>query len=343
MLTETTDILRRLCLAAGVAGQQDIVQTTLELLQPLVDEWHIDAMGNILAIRHCTIQEAPTILLEAHLDEVGFMVTHIDEGGFIHVAKAGGPDERVLTAQEMVVYGDKPYSGIFCSIPPHLSKEDKDVPDIADRGIDVGMTAEQAKASIPLGSRVGFAPAFVAIHDTVYSGTSIDDRAGMAAILHALRITKEKQLPCHIAVAFCVQEEIGTRGAAPATRAIAPDYAIATDVSFALTPDSKPHECGHLGKGVMIGISPIINEQMTDALFSLSDKYAIPHQTEVMTGLTGTDADVITVTNTGVPTALLSIPLRYMHTPIEMVDIRDIEAVGELMAAYIQEGSIAGE
>ncbi len=334
------DDLRALCLSAGVAGQQEIVDTAVSLLRPLTDECRVDTMGNVLAVRRSKTENAPTVMLEAHLDQVGFMVTHIDDGGFVHVAKAGSPDPRVLVAQEVVVYGNKLYSGVFCSIPPHLSKGEGDIPDIADMGIDVGLTAEQAKESIPLGSRVSFAPRFDWMTDTVVTGPSMDDRAGMAAILHALRVTSSEELPCHVAVAFCVQEEIGARGASPAVCSLQPDVAIATDVSFALTPDSKPHECGELGKGVMIGVSPILKEQMADTLFRLAKQRDIPYQTEIMAGRTGTDADEITVVGTGVPTALLSIPLRYMHTPVEMVDVQDIAAVGDLMAAYLREGSV---
>ena len=343
MYTPIINDLETLCTAAGVAGQEEIVQVAKALLEPLVDECFVDTMGSVLGVRRGSGDNLPTIMLEAHLDEIGFVVTHIDDGGFIHVANAGGPDPRVLTAQDVVVYGDKPYNGVFCSIPPHLAKDDKDLPDIADRGIDVGLSAEEARKAIPLGSRVGFAPAFCAVNQNTFTGKSMDDRAGMAAILHALRRVQGEDLPCNVAVAFCVQEELGCRGVSPAVRRLKPDMAIATDVSFALTPDSVPHECGKLGKGVMIGISPILDNRITQTLFALADASDIPNQTEVMGGRTGTDADSITITDTGVPTALLSIPLRYMHTPVEVLDVRDVAAVGDLMVAFVRKGGAANE
>jgi len=335
--------LRTLSTAAGVAGHPDIVCTAKEKLSMLTDDCYVDAMGNLLAVRHCDDPNAPTILLEAHLDEIGFMVTHIDDSGFIHVAPAGGIDQRVLAGCEVVVYGEHPYPGVFCSVPPHLSKEEGALPDISERGVDIGMTAEEARKSVPLGSRVAFAPVFKALNDFICSGKALDDRAGMAAILHALRLTADEDLPCHVAVAFCVQEELGTRGAAPAVRALAPTMAIATDVSFAMTPGSQPHQCGELGKGPMIGIAPILSQNMTNTLFALAKEEDIPYQTEVMAGSTGTDADAITVTGTGVPTALLSIPQRYMHTPVETVDVRDVAAVGMLMAAFMRRGGAENE
>ena len=335
MYDQIINDLRRLSSAAGIAGQEEITKVTVEMLSPLVDECRIDAMGNVLAVKRGRGENLQTLMLEAHLDEVGFLVTHIDDNGFVHVAKAGGPDPRTITAQEVIVYGSKPYHGVFCSVPPHLTKGEKDyLPDIAKRGIDVGLTAQEARNNIPLGSCVGFAPNFIEINERLVCGKSLDDRAGMAAILHALRQLQDAELSCNIAVAFCVQEELGCRGASPAVSSLKPDMAIVTDVSFALTPDGDPYECGKLGEGVMIGISPILNRKMTDALFSICKNHNLPYQTEVMSGRTGTDADSVTVAGVGVPTALLSIPQRYMHTPIEVVDVRDVAVVGELMATY---------
>lgn len=329
--------LFRLCSAAGVAGMQEIVQVATELLKPLVDEVTTDAMGNVLAIRRCKEPNAPTILLEAHLDEIGFLVTHIDGNGFVYVAGAGGIDGRVLTAQEVLVYGDEVYHGVFCSTPPHLSGKDGELPDLAKRGIDVCMSAEEAKAHIPLGSRVMFAPAYCPLNDHVVSAKALDNRAGMAAILHCLR-QLDDTCPMNVAVAFCVQEELGCRGSDPAARKIQPDCAIVTDVSFALTPDADPHKCGKLGKGVMVGISPILHPEMTDKLLELAKENELPFQYEIMGGGTGTDADHISGCLYGIPTALLSIPQKYMHTPVETVDLRDVASVGDLMAAYIRKG-----
>ena len=332
--------LSRLCYTTGVAGMKEITQVTADLLSPLVDNVSVDAMGNVLGVRHCSTEGASTVMLEAHLDEIGFLVTHIDDKGFVYVAAAGGIDGRVLTAQEVLVYGDEVYQGVFCSTPPHLSGKDGELPELSKRGIDVGLTAEEAKKHIPLGSRVMFAPAWCELNEHIVSSKALDDRAGMAAILHCLR-QLDDSCPVNVAVAFCVQEELGCRGSDPATRQIQPDYAIVTDVSFATTPDADPNHCGKLSKGVMIGISPILDGDMSDALIDLAKTNEIPYQYEVMGGRTGTDADHISGCLYGVPTALLSIPQRYMHTPVEVVDLRDVAAVGDLMAKYINKGGKA--
>lgn len=332
--------IAQLCSAAGVAGMQEVVEAAKELLKPLVDEVFTDAMGNVLAIRRCKEENAPTIMLEAHLDEIGFLVTRIDDNGFVYVAGAGGIDGRVLTAQEVLVYGDDVYPGVFCSTPPHLSGKDGELPELSSRGIDVGMTREEAKKHIPLGSRVMFVPSYCELNENVISCKALDDRAGMAAILYCLR-KLDDTCPMNVAVAFCVQEELGCRGSDPAARRLQPDCAIVTDVSFALTPDADPNKCGKMGKGAMIGISPILDSAMSDVLLALAEDNKIPYQYEVMGGGTGTDADHISGCLYGIPTALLSIPQKYMHTPVEVVDIRDVASVGDLMAAYICKGGKA--
>lgn len=333
-MKQIQDDLRILCTAEGVGGQTAITDATIALLKPYVDEVEVDAMGNVLGIRRAEREDAPTLLLEAHLDEIGFLVTHIDDNGFVYTAAAGGIDKRAITAQPVVVFGDRPYYGVFCSTPPHLSGKDGELPDVSKCGIDIGLSGEEAKKHIPIGSRVSYAPRFEELNENVISSKALDDRAGIAAILHCLRKAEGKH-DVNIAVAFCVQEELGCRGVTPAVRKLQPTAAIVTDVSFALTPDADPRQCGKLGKGVMIGISPILSTPMTDSLLSLAKEKDIPYQYEVMGGSTGTDADRVTVSLMGVPTALLSIPQRYMHTPIETVDVRDVAATGDLMAAYI--------
>ena len=334
--------LKTLCTAEGVGGQTAITDAVIALLKPLVDEVEVDVMGNVLGIRHADYKDAPTLMLEAHLDEIGFLVTHIDDNGFVYTAAAGGIDKRAITAQPVVVFGDKPYYGVFCSTPPHLSGKDGELPEVSKCGIDIGLSGEEAKKCVPVGSRVSYAPRFVELNEYVVSSKALDDRAGIAAILHCLRKIESK-CGVNIAVAFCVQEELGCRGVTPATRKLNPDAAIVTDVSFALTPDADPRKCGKLGKGVMIGISPILSTPMADRLLALAKEKEIPYQYEVMGGSTGTDADRVTGSLMGVPTALLSIPQRYMHTPVETIDVRDIATVGDLMAAFIAEGGAVNE
>ncbi len=329
------DNLEQLCRTPGVAGQTEITELAVKLLRPLTDTVTVDRMGNVLAVRRGADPAAGTVLLQAHMDEVGFLVTGVDELGFVHVAAAGSPDERVLAAQNVVVYGDKPYPGVFCSVPPHLIQKDSGLPELSTRGIDIGMSGQEAMAHVRPGDRVAFAPRFFPMGETVVSCKALDNRAGMAAILEALSVLR--QPAATVAVAFCVQEEVGRRGAGVAARQLKPDVALVTDVSFALTPDADPRHCGVMGKGAMIGLSPLLDRRVSDGLTEIAGRLEIPHQFEVMGASTGTDADRISNENAGIPTGLLSIPLRYMHTPAEAVDLLDVVAVGALMAAYVTE------
>lgn len=333
-----TEILKRLCMAQGAGGLPAASQEAAALLREVTDEVSLDPLGNVLGIRRCGKSHAPLLLLEAHIDEVGFIVTGIDEQGFVHVASCGGVDVRTLAAEEIVLWTDKPLTGVVCSTPPHLSGGEKTLPELAEMGIDVGFDAKKAKKRIPLGTRGTFRPHFQQLTDTRICAKALDDRAGVAAVLDALYRLQSQALPWDVAAVFAVQEELGCRGSAVAAFTLQPQRAIATDVSFAFTPDAPPSKCGQMGKGPMLGWAPGLDAEMTKRLKELAVEEGIPLQHEVMGGDTGTDADAISGAQNGVPTALLSIPLRYMHTSNEAVDMRDVEQVGQLMAAYALKG-----
>lgn len=328
--------LEELCAAPGAGGMEDAALTAAAMLREYTEEVTVDPLGNVLGLLRCGRAEAPLVLLEAHIDEIGFVVTHVDDGGFVHAAPAGGVDPRALAAAEVVLWGEKPLKGVFCSTPPHLSKGEETLPAVPDMGIDVGLDAKKARRLLPPGTRGTFRAHFERLPGGRVCSKALDDRAGVAAVLHCLERLKGAELSCDVAVAFCVQEELGTRGAMTASHSLRPDKAIAVDVSFAWTPDADPVKCGVMGKGPMIGWSPCLDYGITRRLEELAGKRAIPFQAEVMGGDTGTDADAIASARTGVPTGLLSIPLRYMHTPVEMVQVSDVEQVGALMAAFVE-------
>ena len=166
-------------------------------------------------------------------------------------------------------------------------------------------------------------------------GKSLDDRAGVACLIEVASRIYDKDLPVNVIFCLSEQEELGTRGAKTAAFALSPHEAVALDVSFGDAPDVPSLKCGRLGKGAMIGISPILNRKIFDKLIYLSEENNIPHQFEVMGGTTGTDADVISVSGSGIPCGLLSIPLRNMHTPAEVIHLSDLESVCDLLEAYI--------
>lgn len=340
-MQEIKNNLKELCLSVGVVGLENIAsQKAAELLKQYTDDVSIDYFGNVIGIIHSKKENAKTLLLDAHIDEIGMIVTSIDDKGFVKVANCGGMDRRLLAAQEVTIHGtNKDIIGIIGSKPPHLEKGDEatQVPEVDNIFIDIGYTKEQAEQHITLGDRVTINSAFQEMLNNRVSVKAMDDRSGVVSILEALRLLKGKELDVNLAILFSSQEEIGGTGARVGSYGISPDYAIAVDVSFAYTSDADEHKCGKMGKGVMIGVSALLDKKMSDDLIAIAKEKEIPHQIEVLTGRsTGTNADHILITKGGVRTAILSIPEKYMHTPIEMVEIGDIEAVAQLMAEYAQ-------
>ena len=222
-------------------------------------------------------------------------------------------------------------------MPPHLQKSgEKKPPKIDEIAIDVGMTKAEAEKVISLGDRVTFKRNFNELVGTQVCSNVLDDRSGVASIL--LAVEKLKDVDAKITVCFSSQEEVGTRGAKTVAYGKDVDEAIVVDVSFGYTPMCKKSDCGEIGKGVMIGVAPILDSTMSHKMQEIAKAKNIPHQIEVMGGgHTGTNADVITINQCGIKTSLLSIPEKYMHSPIEIVDTKDVEATADLICEYIKE------
>lgn len=330
----TVELLKKLTAPVAVSGAEENITEVLKALLEPYGEVTVDSLNNV----YCTFGEGYHFLLDAHLDEIGFVVKEITKDGFLKVSNVGGVDRRMLLASEVSVWGDKEYRGVISTLPPHLQKADdeKNAPEMDDIAIDIGMTKEQAEKGISLGDRVTFKRNFTQLAGNQVSSCVLDDRAGIAAIL--LVVEKLKDVNAKITVAFSSQEEVGTRGAKVVPYGKNVDEAIAVDVSFGYTPMCDKSNCGEIGKGPMIGISPILDKTISGKLKEVAEKNTIPYQLEVMGGgHTGTNADVITVSERGVRTALISIPEKYMHSPVEVVDTTDIENVANLIAAYIKE------
>lgn len=333
--------LFKLSTAIGVAGDEfSASNIACEMLKKYAPDANVDHFGNVIGNIGEREEGKPHILLDAHIDEIGLIVTYITDEGFLKVANCGGVDRRVLLAQQVTIFGKEEIKGIITSTPPHLEEDDKKVPKMEDVFVDIGMSKEQAESIISLGDRAVIDANACELLNGRVTSKAIDDRSGVVAILYALEKIKGKELPYSISVLFSAQEETGERGAKTAAFKINPDLAIAVDVSFALTSDDSEHKCGKMGKGVMIGVAPSLNKDLSNQLISIAKEKKVPYQIEVMDGTTGTNADVIGVTRGGVKTVTLSIPLKYMHTPVEVVEIKDIENTGKLIAKFLTNGGV---
>lgn len=335
--------LKELCLATGVAGAevQEASLVAEKLLKEYTNDTKIDVLGSVQGFIKSKKEDAKTILLDAHIDEIGMIITSIDDKGFLRFSKCGGIDLRGLSAQMVQVHGKdgkNKIMGVVGSKPPHILKpeEANKVEDMTDMFIDIGMSKEEAEKVVDLGDVATIYSEFNEMLNGRVSCKALDDRSGVASILHALDNLKGKDLDYNIAIQFSTREELGGQGAKVSTFAIEPDFAIAVDVSFATTPDAKAHMCGELDKGTMIGYHVILDKSMSDQLVKIATDKEIPYQLDVMGGRgTGTNADSIIVTKYGVKTALLSIPQRYMHTPIELISVEDVKATGNLISEFI--------
>lgn len=327
--------LEKLCSLPAVTGfELNSAKALAEMLMPLVNKVDIDAFGTVTGLLVCPVPNAKTVLLDAHFDQIGFIVTETLEGGFLRFASVGGVDPRMLLGSEVTILTNNPIEGVISSIPPHLSSEEdrKNAVPVHEMLIDTGLL----DAKIPIGTPIVFKKPLISLSKGIVCSKCLDDRAGIQAILQALGQLRRQDLNVNVAVLFSAQEEITSLGAITGAFRLRPDVAIAVDVSHAHTPDAPSSETFEFGGGTMIGMGPNMNTKLTKSLIRLARAENIPYQLEVMEGNTGTNAWNIQISACGTAQALLSIPLKYMHTPIETVKLCDIDATADLIAAFLK-------
>ena len=332
---DIAETLIELCSIPGPSGfEAPVAQRVKILLEQFMDETWIDVMGNVIGVTRCGKDGASKLLFDAHIDEIGLIITGVEEG-FLRFAGLGGLDARHLPASCVEVMTDPPRYGVISVLPPHvLKKEDEEkVIKIEDMFINIGLQQEEAKAAVPQGTPAVIAEGARRFGDSCLCGKALDDRAGFASILRALELLKDAELDVDLYVMASVQEEVGTRGAAPGAYAIAPARCVIVDVGHAKTPDTKPAEVDdELGGGVVIGVGPNMNKELTDIMLKLARENEIKHKIGVEPGgNSGTNARAIQISREGIATGLLSIPTKYMHSAHEVVSLEDIENTARLL------------
>lgn len=333
---DTRDLLFRLSSISSVSGDEyDAFSELVGFLETRYKR-KCNIIGNGVELSFGERSEGkPHIMIDAHMDEIGMIVTYIDEEGFIVPGNIGGMDYRMLPSQRVIIHGKKEIPGIIASIPPHLSE--KSAGDIDSIRIDTGYSEKELKKLVKPGDTISFEAIFGSLLNGRAAGKSLDNRAGAAVLIRtADKLLKTKTENCSYSFLFSSAEEIGERGAKTACFAIDPDIAIAVDVSFAAVNGENPVKCGKMGEGPMIGFSPSLSREISEMLCKTADRIKIPYQKEVMSGLTGTNADQFSICRKGVKTCTCSIPLKYMHTPAEVADIKDIELTSDLLAEFIR-------
>ncbi len=336
-MSATFDLLRRVTETAGVAGHEAAIREEYqELVTPLVDAVRSDALGNVIAHKRGSGDGSLRAMLAAHIDEIGLMVTDLDQG-FLRVTNVGGIDWKVMPAQAVVVHGRRDLPGLIASRPPHvLPAEERNKPMTKEHlFVDVGLPAEELAQIVQVGDVVSIQQQTVQLNDSYATGKALDNRACVAAMLLALRHLQNVQHLWDIYAVATVQEEVGLRGAIASTFGIQPTLGIALDVTFAAQSGANNEETVEWDKGPAIALGPNIHPKLHERLVEKAKAEEILVVVEVLPGHSGTDAWAMQVTRAGLPTALLSIPIRNMHSPAETVVLKDIERTARLLAAFV--------
>lgn len=329
-------LLKTICELPGAPGyEQRIRNFVIQEVKPLVDKLSVDAMGNVIALKKG--KERKKVMIAAHMDEIAFMVTHIDDDGFIRFHTLGGFDPKTLTAQRVIIHGKEDIIGVMGSKPIHLMSADernKQVP-IKEYFIDTGRPKEEIEKIISVGDPITRERALIEMGPCVNS-KSIDNRVSVFILLEMLRAIKDETVPYDIYGVFTVQEEVGLRGAISAAHLIDPDFGFGLDVTIAFdVPGAQPHEMvTRLGKGAAIKImdsSVISDYRMVDYMKKVAQENSIKWQPEILTG-GGTDtAGIQRYGKKGAISGAISIPLRHIHQSIEMAHKEDILHCIELL------------
>lgn len=335
-MDELKKLIFRLCTAPGTPGDEDATAKIIAQELSKYAKVQIDRMGNVVA-QMGKSDAKNHIMLDAHMDQIGLIVTNIDENGFLRIDHCGGVDRRVLPGSPVTIYGKEVLTGIVCCTPPHLSdgSEDK-VAEISKMAIDAGLTKAEADELIQPGDWILLNSTPKSLIGNRITSAGLDDRAGVASLIRCAQLLNGTELNCKLTILCSCREEVGGQGAVTGTYSVNPTQAIIVDVSFAEQPNVPPEKCGKLGGGPMIGIAPPLNRMMADKLIAIAKKQDMPYKLDIMGDSTGTNSDEIATTRAGVQAVLISIPLRYMHTPVEVIDLVDVENTAKLIAEYIK-------
>ena len=333
-------LLKSICEIPGAPGYESRIRNlVLEEIKGIVDDVKVDNMGNIFALKKGKSDEKK-VMIGAHMDEIGFMVTHIDDKGFIRFTNLGGFDPKTLTAQRVIVHGKKDLIGVMGSKPIHVMtpEEKQKIPKLSDYFIDMGMPKEEVEKYIHIGAPITRERELIEMGNCV-NCKSIDNRISVFVLIETLRILEE--CPYDVYGVFTVQEEVGIRGANVAAHQLNPDFGIGLDTTIAYDlPGAQPHEMvTRLGEGTAIKVmdaSTICDYRMVKFMKEIADKHEIKWQHEVLTA-GGTDtAGIQRMGKNGAISGAISIPTRHLHQVIEMADKDDINGSIQLLKACLE-------
>jgi putative aminopeptidase FrvX len=344
MRKPSLDFLRTLVNTPSPTGHEVRGQRVwLDYVRPLADETYSDVYGNCVAVLNKG--GSPRVMLAAHADEIAMVVNYIDDDGYLYVRKMGGVDAAITKAQRVVIHTRTgPVKGVVGNVAPHLTKQDGDPkpPKIHELFIDIGAgNRRQAEALVRIGDPITLADEFDLLRNDLAVARAFDNRIGTFAVAEALRLLRESKLKpkAEVCAVSNVQEEVGLLGARQIAYSLKPDIALVVDVTHATdypTVNKPQHGDVRIGKGPALTHGGCNHPAVVARLEAVAKAKRIPLQHEAMSATSGTDTDVIFWTRGGIASALISLPNRYMHSPVEVVSLKDLELIPQLLAAFVQ-------
>ena len=342
MQKQSYEFLRGIQETPSPSGFEQPVQRVIrERIESFADTVETDVHGNVIAVKN---PGAPLrVMLAGHCDQIGLIVSHIDDKGFVYVLAVGGWDPQMLVGQRLAVWTEQgPVIGVIARKPIHLLTEEerKQVPKLKDLWLDIGAAdKEEAEKLIRVGDPVTVELAFRELPNRRVASPAMDDKTGLWVVMEALKRASAEKLECALYAVSTVQEEIGLRGARTSAFGIDPHVGVAVDVTHATdcpTIEKKEEGDVSLGSGPVVYRGPNMNPKVVERLLQAAEENEIPFQLAACGRATPTDANSIQVNRAGVATALVSIPNRYMHSPVEMISLDDIDRAADLLARFAE-------
>ncbi len=334
--------LYALCQQMSVSGFEYLAEDKIkELCGDIFDEVRKTPLGTFVLVKKCGKENAKKMLIDAHLDTVGMMVTDIKEGGFLTVVNIGGLDTRVLPASEVTIHGKSHIYGLITSTPPHLRKlGSSSIPKMEEIYIDTGYEKEELEKIVSIGDAISYRFIFTEMENDYITTSGLDDKACACGVIEALRDIDKTKLIYDVYVTLSSQEETGKNGSARAAFEIKPDIAITTDVNFAKGDGTVDYECIECGKGASVDISSLTDKTLTRNIIKLLRDKGVSHQVICEPGRTYTNNEGLLISGKGIRTAVLSVPLKNMHTPCETVNLKDIVSLKEILSVIMCEENL---
>lgn len=335
---EIAETLELLCKTPSVAGREKKMSQLLQdLFSKYCDKAYIDKFHNCIGIKNGCGTNKKRIMLTAHTDEIGFLVKSIDDKGFVKLAAVGGIDSKVLLAKEVVIHGKEDIYGVIGAKPPHLLKPEETSKSVKLDGLsaDTGIPKDRLSKIVSLGDEATFRPFLRKHKNGRISANGLDNKAGVLTLLLIMEELQRLNVYHDVVFVATAQEELNLAGVINATYNLRPDVAIVIDACHGDMADAPKDETYPLGKGPAIGLGPNLHRKFTKKLMEFAKEENIPYQIDIEPGNTGTEAWATQVSRNGIPSLLISIPVKYMHTQVEMACEQDIKMTGRLTSRFV--------